>query len=715
MENNIVFHTKEIDTIQKELVTDIKIGLSDKQVTSNLEKYGPNRLTSKKEKNIARIFFDQYKDILMIVLLVSALISVIVGIFPMDGVNWGLSLTEVSGWENFILITSVTIINAILGTVQVVKSRKSMDGLKKLSQPKSKVIRNGISQILETTDLVVGDLIIVEAGDFVPADARLVSANNLKVNESSLTGESDSVFKNIDTLKEKLLPIGDRFNMIFSGCLVTNGRGMAIVTSVGTNSEIGKINSLLNETEEQKTPLQVNLDKLAKVLMIAVLIITLVLFVLNISKLAFLDVVDLQSGLKIFTETLNFSIALAVAVIPEALSSIVTIVLSISTKKMAQKNAIIKELKAVEGLGSVSVICSDKTGTLTQNKMTVTDYYINNAPYELAIENSNDDSHSKLLQYAVLSSDAKIDKEHVIGDPTEIALVQSLHDWNINSNELHDKYPRVHELPFDSERMMMSTLIKHDTHNIMLTKGAIDSILPKITKILINGETRDISDEDINLINEANINFSSKGKRVLTFCYKHIDNNEIFHEDENDLIFVGLIAMIDPPRPEVLEAIKECYISGIRVVMITGDHDRTAKAIGEQIGIFNPETDWAMSGLDLSKTTDLELSANVERYSIYSRVSPEDKIKIVRAWQSKDKIISMTGDGVNDAPALKQANIGVAMGITGTEVSKDAASIILADDNFATIITAVKFGRSIYNNIKGAIRFLLTGNIATVI
>ncbi|MGL4950593.1 MAG: HAD-IC family P-type ATPase, partial [Mycoplasma sp.] len=370
-------HTQSLNSIEKELGTDLKKGLTDERVCLNLEKYGPNRLTSKKEKTILRVFLEQYKDILMIVLLVSALISLIVGIFPADGVNWGKELTTISGWENFILITSVTIINAILGTVQVVKSRKSLEGLQKLSQPKNKVIRNGISQILETTDLVAGDIIIVEAGDFVPADARLISANNLKVNEASLTGESESILKSIEVIKQKELPIGDKINMIFSGCLVTAGRGVAVVTGVGKDSEIGKINSLLNETEEQKTPLQVNLDKLAKVLMYVVLAVTLVLFAMNISKLAFLDEITVSSGLKVFTETLNFSIALAVAVIPEALSSIVTIVLSISTKKMSQKNAIIKELKAVEGLGSVSVICSDKTGTLTQNKMTVTDYFLN--------------------------------------------------------------------------------------------------------------------------------------------------------------------------------------------------------------------------------------------------------------------------------------------------------------------------------------------------
>ncbi|MGL4950528.1 MAG: cation-translocating P-type ATPase, partial [Mycoplasma sp.] len=382
--------------------------------------------------------------------------------------------------------------------------------------------------------------------------------------------------------------------------------------------------------------------------------------------------------------------------------------------KMSQKNAIIKELKAVEGLGSVSVICSDKTGTLTQNKMTVTDYFLNDKYCGDTDKDLKNKQHHKLLEFSVLCSDAKIDKEHVIGDPTEIALIQYLHDANIESNVLHNKYPRVAELPFDSERMMMSTLVKYNKKNTMLTKGAIDSVIPRLAKIEINGKVRNITKKDIDAINKANAHYSSQGKRVLTFCYKEISKSTISHKDENDFIFLGLIAMIDPPRPEVVEAIKECHLSGIKVVMITGDHERTAKAIGHQIGIYDEKKDWAMSGLDLSKVDEKILCQNIEKYSVYSRVSPEDKIKIVKAWQSKDKIISMTGDGVNDAPALKQANIGVAMGITGTEVSKDAASIILADDNFATIITAVKFGRSIYNNIKGAIRFLLTGNIATI-
>ncbi|MGL4947990.1 MAG: cation-translocating P-type ATPase [Mycoplasma sp.] len=716
MENTIDLlpHTIEVEEIAKSYNSDVSAGLTQNQVNNNLAKYGPNKLSSKKQKSIFRIFLEQYKDILMIVLLVSATISLLVGIFPADGVNWGAELLKIEGWENFILIVSVTIINSILGTVQVVKSRKSLEGLKKLSQAKSKVIRDGISKSLDSTDLVVGDLIIIEAGDIVPADARLISANNLRVNESSLTGESVPIFKVVDVINENEIPLGDRLNMVFSGCLVTSGRAMALVTSVGVGSEIGKINKLLNETDEQKTPLQVNLDKLAKVLMWVILGVTLLLFVLNISKLAFLPEVNLETGLKVFTDTLNFSIALAVAVIPEALSSIVTIVLSVATKKMSKKNAIIKELKAVEGLGSVSVICSDKTGTLTQNKMTVTDYFINNETHREFHEKVSNLEHRKLIEFSVLCSDAKINEEHVIGDPTEIALVQYLHDANIDSNELHQNSSRISELPFDSDRMMMSTLVQYNNKNIMLTKGAIDAILPKVTKIEINGKIENISKEQLEEIQNANKNYSDEGKRVLTFCYKEIKTSNISHDDENDFIFIGLIAMIDPPRPEVIQAVKECYISGIKVVMITGDHEGTAKAIGKEIGIFNPEYDWAMSGLDLSRSTDVELSANIERYTIYSRVSPEDKIKIVRAWQSKDKIISMTGDGVNDAPALKQANIGVAMGITGTEVSKDAASIILSDDNFATIITAVKFGRSIYNNIKGAIRFLLTGNIATI-
>lgn len=706
-------YQKSVDSITKHFNGDIKNGLTDEQVKLNQEKYGINKLSSKKSKSILRIFLEQYKDVLMIVLLVSSLISLLVGIFPSDGVSWGHELTTIHGWENFILIVSVTIINAILGTVQVIKSQKSLDGLKKLTHSKTKVVRNAKVLSIDSEQLVPGDFIILEAGDLIPADARLINVNNFKVNESSLTGESITILKNTSILKESNLPLGDQLNLVFSGCLVTLGRATAIVTGIGAQTEIGKINTLLNNAEEQKTPLQVNLDKLAKYLMYGVLIICSILFAINIAKLAFLPEITLANGMGIFADSLNFSIALAVAVIPEALSSIVTIVLSISTKKIAKKNAIVKELKAVEGLGSVSVICSDKTGTLTQNKMTVTDFYVDGKLNEADQYNKELKHHTRLSEYAVLCSDATIDNGNAVGDPTEVCLIDFFDKKNFSSNDLRSDKQRISEIPFDSDRMMMSTLISSQNHQVMIVKGAIDSLFSRITTIDKNGKENPITKKDFDDIKDANVAFSSQGKRVLCICAKHMDKKQITLDDENNLTFIGLIAMIDPPRPEVIQAVQDCKTSGIKVVMITGDHEATARAIGQQIGIFN-EHDKSMSGRELTQIDQETLAKNVNEYSVYARVSPEDKIKIVRAWQSQNMIVSMTGDGVNDAPALKQANIGVAMGITGTEVSKDAASIILTDDNFATIVTAVKFGRSVYNNIKSSIKFLLTGNLATI-
>lgn len=706
-------HTLDINDIAKETKTNLNIGLDDALVIANRNKYGKNEFQIKKQKKWFQIFFEQYKDILMILLLCSAIISLIVEIFPTNDYGWGESLKHIGAWENFILIISVTIINAILGTVQILKSQKSLNSLKSLSQPKSKVIRSGKNLIIDTSEIVVGDIILLEAGDLIPADARLIESASLKVNESSLTGESETILKNTNILKDDKLVIGDRLNCVYSGCLVAYGRAKAIVTSVGINTEIGKINKLLNETKEQKTPLQVNLDKLAKILMYVVLVICFVLLAVNLSKIAFLNEINSNTVLPLFSDSLNFSIALAVAVIPEALSSIVTIVLSISTNKMAKKNAIVKDLKSVEGLGSVSVVCSDKTGTLTQNKMTVTDFYVNQENLEESKLNVNNNYHLNLINYSVLSSDAKVDGKESIGDPTEIALVDFLIKQKIKQSDLEKKHQRISEIPFDSERMMMSCLIKSNKNNLMITKGAIDKLLDKVTHIDINNQVRKITSKDIEQIKNVNTSWSNQGKRVLCFCYKNINKSTINKSDECDFVFLGLIAMIDPPRPEVIEAVKECDISGIRVVMITGDHQNTAVAIAKQIGIYK-QNDWSMSGRELSDINQEKLCETVVKYSVYARVSPEDKIKIVRAWQSQNMIVSMTGDGVNDAPALKQANIGVAMGITGTEVSKDAASIILTDDNFATIISAIKFGRSVYNNIKSAIRFLLTGNLATV-
>ena len=714
MINEKEFYSCNEEYLENKFSTSIEKGLSDNQVDTNRKVYGENKLLTNKKTKWWVIFLKQYKDVLMIVLLISSIISLIVSIFPVDGISWGKELTKIEGWENFILIVGVTLINAILGTIQTMKSQKSLDSLKTLSSPKAKVIRNGVSCVIDSSDVVVGDIIILEAGDLVPADARIFECASLKVNESSLTGESENILKHNNIIDKKNVLLADRLNCVHSGSLVTYGRAKAIVTSVGQNTEIGKINTLLQNTKETKTPLQVNLDKLAKFLMWSVLVICFILFAFNISKIAFTDK-STASILGVFSSTLNFSIALAVAVIPEALSSIVTIVLSISTKKMAKKNAIVKNLKSVEGLGSVSVICSDKTGTITQNKMTVKGFYINGKVYnEDEIDLKNNDQLN-LIKYSVLSSDAKVHGDNVIGDPTEVCLVEYLQKLKLDSNKLGKENPRISELSFDSERMMMSTLVKINNKNKkMLTKGAFDKILDKCVSILDNGKIRKINVNDIKKINEANNLFSNQGKRVLCFAMKDVNHNTLTFKDESNFVFVGLITMIDPPRPEVIEAIKECKVAGVKVVMITGDHQSTAVAISKEIGIYS-NNDWSMSGVELSNISQNELTKNIAKYSVYARVSPQDKIKIVRAWQANNMIVSMTGDGVNDAPALKQADIGVAMGITGTEVSKDAASIILTDDNFATIVSAVKFGRSIYNNIKSSIKFLLTGNLATIL
>ncbi len=658
-------------------------GLTTGEVEIAIEKYGYNQLNEEKKLSTMQVFISQFKDFLVIILIIASIISIISG-----------------NVESAIVILVVIIINAILGTVQHLKAEESISSLKNLSAPKSKVLRDGEKVEVLSKYLVPGDIVFVEAGDVVPADGRVIESFSLLINESSLTGESEGVEKISSVIDKDELALGDQKNMVFSGSLVSYGRGVILVTTTGMKTELGKIASLLEATKEKQTPLQVSLDNFGKKLSIGIIILCILVFGINILH-----------GVKLL-DSLMFAVALAVAAIPEALSSIVTIVLAIGTQKLSKENAIIKNLKSVESLGCVSVICSDKTGTLTQNKMTVKKVYINNEVFNEKDLNVNGMGENLLIKEAILCNDATSE----IGDPTEIALVNlsEIH-YNQSGKELKNRYPRISEIPFDSDRKLMSTVHNIDGKVMMFTKGALDSILPKTKKILVNGEVRDITSEDIKNIEKVNMEFAQTGLRVLTFAYQILESEkEITREDEDNFIFIGLTAMIDPPREESKEAVAKCLTAGIKPVMITGDHKITATAIAKEIGIYK-DGDNVMEGVDVEKLSDDELLEKVASTSVYARVSPEHKIRIVTAWQKLGKICAMTGDGVNDAPALKRADIGIAMGITGTEVSKDAASMILTDDNFSTIVKAVTTGRNIYANIKNSIRFLLSGNTAGIL
>lgn len=658
-------------------------GLTTGEVEIAIEKYGYNQLNEEKKLSTMQVFISQFKDFLVIILIIASIISIISG-----------------NVESAVVILVVIIINAILGTVQHLKAEESISSLKNLSAPKSKVLRDGEKVEVLSKYLVPGDIVFVEAGDVVPADGRVIESFSLLINESSLTGESEGVEKISSVIDKDELALGDQKNMVFSGSLVSYGRGVILVTTTGMKTELGKIASLLEATKEKQTPLQVSLDNFGKKLSIGIIILCILVFGINILH-----------GVKLL-DSLMFAVALAVAAIPEALSSIVTIVLAIGTQKLSKENAIIKNLKSVESLGCVSVICSDKTGTLTQNKMTVKKVYINNEVFNEKDLNVNGMGENLLIKEAILCNDATSE----IGDPTEIALVNlsEIH-YNQSGKELKNRYPRISEIPFDSDRKLMSTVHNIDGKVMMFTKGALDSILPKTKKILVNGEVRDITSEDIKNIEKVNMEFAQTGLRVLTFAYQILESEkEITREDEDNFIFIGLTAMIDPPREESKEAVAKCLTAGIKPVMITGDHKITATAIAKEIGIYK-DRDNVMEGVDVEKLSDDELLEKVASTSVYARVSPEHKIRIVTAWQRLGKICAMTGDGVNDAPALKRADIGIAMGITGTEVSKDAASMILTDDNFSTIVKAVTTGRNIYANIKNSIRFLLSGNTAGIL
>lgn len=687
------YYRESKEGLIKELGANEKQGLTNKVAQEKLAQVGPNALIEGKKKSILEVFLEQFKALMVIILIVAAVISAFTG-----------------NLESTAVIIVVLILNAILGTVQHVKAEKSLEALKSLSAPAAKVLRDGKKQEIAAKDVVPGDILLLEAGDLVTADGRILDNFSLQVNESSLTGESTNIDK-LDTTFDKEVPLGDRVNMVYSSSLVTYGRANVLVTATGMDTEIGKIATLMNETKERRTPLQVSLDQFSSRLATAILIFCALILGLQMWR-----------GQPLL-DALLFAVALAVAAIPEALSSIVTIVQAMGTQKMAREHAIIKNLAAVESLGSVSVICSDKTGTLTQNKMTVEDIYIGGEvlkPEELNLSNQ---LHRYLLYDVVLNNDASLSDGKKIGDPTESALLEMYRKvpgidlgngkLGLSESELRNHLDRLEEVPFDSDRKLMST--KHLIHTVptIFVKGAIDVLLKRCINIRFGDEVRPLTEQDRKNILAQNNHFSENGLRVLAFAYKESDE-ELSADTEKDLTFIGLVSEMDPPREESVAAVARAKEAGIRTVMITGDHKVTAVAIAKKIGIFN-DGDIALTGLELDALSDEELDQEIEKVAVYARVSPENKIRIVNAWQRKDHIVSMTGDGVNDAPALKKADVGVAMGITGTEVSKDAASMILTDDNFATIIKAVANGRTVYENIKNAIGYLLSGNLSAII
>lgn len=690
-------YQKEILEIMAEVQSSPE-GLTQQEATKRLEN-GLNQLKEAPKKSSFALFLDTFKDAMVIVLLIVAIIQMVMG-----------------AHVESIVIFAVLLLNSVVSVIQTKKAEGSLDALKSLSAPDAKVIRDGKEQSVLAKELVVGDIVILEAGDYVPADGRLIEVGSLKVDEGMLTGESTPAEKELGVI-DRTAPIGDRDNMVFSGTIVTYGRGRFIVTATGNMTEIGQVAGLLESTVEQKTPLQRGLDSFSKKLSLAILVLSLVILGIQVARLFLGD--GTGDMTKDIVNAFMFAVAVAVAAIPEALQSIVTIVLSIGTKQMAKRHAIIRKLPAVETLGSTSIVCTDKTGTLTQNKMTVVDYYLPNGQTGTFSDEPTTWTlpEKRLVEISVLANDAAISEDGTkLGDPTEIAFLDYSEKLNQPYRAIRQQFPRLQELPFDSDRKLMSTLHEIDGEHLLLTKGGPDVVFGRSTKVLIDDQVVPLTDEIKQKLQYQNEEFSKRALRVLAFAYRpltDVQSRELTLEDENELILVGLMAMIDPPRKEVKQAVADAKSAGIKTVMITGDHKTTAVAIAQEIGI-SAEGDLALTGTELDALSEIELADKLDKITVYARVSPENKIRIVRAWQDKGKISAMTGDGVNDAPALKQADIGIAMG-TGTDVAKDAAAMVLTDDNFASIIRAVEVGRNVFDNIKKAISYLFAGNLGAII
>ena len=688
---NKIWYNKDVDEIKIFFDIDLEKGLSKERIDKQRAEYGFNELKAKKKKSLLIKFLEQFKDFMIIVLIIAAIVSGIVGTLEGEGIT------------DTIIILIVVVVNAIIGVAQENKAEKSLEALQKLSDHAAKVLREGQIVVIPARELVPGDIVILDTGDYIPADLRLIEAVNLKCQESALTGESLPVDKQINKIDNTDVGIGDRNNMAFSSSLITYGRGKGIVVETGMNTEVGKIAGIISNTEKNETPLQTKLNNLGKTLGIVALVICAIIFAVGL--------VYGKEPIHMFMT----AVSLAVAAIPEGLAAVSTIVLAIGVQRMVKKNAIVKRLPAVETLGSASVICSDKTGTLTQNKMTVKKVYLNNNLVD--VENLNDNSKElNLIIYGgMLCNDTKVGKDNILtGDPTEIALTELGFKLDFEPY-LFETMPRIEEIPFDSERKLMTTVNKVDDKYIVFTKGGLDELLERCTSYQINGEKKSdiqVYKKDVCRKNEE---MAKNALRVLAFAYKELPNKpENLANLENELTFVGMVGMIDPPREEAKTAVAKCKTAGIKTVMITGDHKITASAIAKELGILENE-DEAITGAELEKMTDDDLEKNIRKYSVYARVSPEHKVRIVRAWQKNGEIVAMTGDGVNDAPALKNADIGCAMGIVGTDVSKEAADVILTDDNFATVVAAVEEGRRIYDNILKAIQFLLSSNVGEII